>query len=70
MIPQKHRNDNEMSDLQRIAALEAIVMKTGKDLARVDGLVRLGDLKVTRGRDASGVPQPYAADLPEKPMGA
>ena len=34
-------DDNEASDLQRIAALEVLVMKTRKDLARVDMMLRL-----------------------------
>jgi hypothetical protein len=38
-------NDNEMSDLQRIAALEVIVMRTRKDLARVDSMLRLTPTK-------------------------
>ena len=38
-------NDNEMSDLQRIAALEVIVVKTRTDLARVEGMLRLTPTK-------------------------
>jgi len=38
-------NDNDMSDLQRIAALEVIVMKTRKDLSRVDKMLRLTPTK-------------------------
>jgi hypothetical protein len=34
-------NDNEMSDLQRIKALEVVVAKTRADLARVDQMLRL-----------------------------
>ena len=38
-------NDNEMSDLQRIKALEVIVARTRKDLARVDMMLRLTPTK-------------------------
>ena len=38
-------NDNEMSDLQRIKALEVVVAKTRKDLMRVDGMLRLTPTK-------------------------
>jgi hypothetical protein len=33
-------NDNEISDLQRIAALEVVIARTRKDLARVDEMLR------------------------------
>jgi len=38
-------NDNEMSDLQRIKALEVVVERTRKDLARVDQMLRLTPTK-------------------------
>jgi hypothetical protein len=38
-------NDNEMFDLQRIAALEVVISKTRKDLARVDAMLRLTPTK-------------------------
>ena len=38
-------NDNEMTDLQRIRALEVAVAKTRKDLARVDKMLRLTPTK-------------------------
>jgi len=38
-------NDNDMSDLQRIKALEVMVEKTRKDLARVDGMLHLTPTK-------------------------
>jgi hypothetical protein len=38
-------NDNEMSDLQRIKALEVVVAKTRKDLARIDSMLRLTPTK-------------------------
>ena len=38
-------NDNDMSDLQRIAALEVVITNTRKDLARVDNMLRLTPTK-------------------------
>ena len=38
-------NDNEMSDFQRIAALEVVVARTRTDLARVDMMLRLTPTK-------------------------
>lgn len=38
-------NDNELSDLQRIKALEVVIAKTRIDLARVDEMLRLTPTK-------------------------
>ena len=38
-------NDSEASDLQRIKALEVVVARTRKDLARVDNMLRLTPTK-------------------------
>jgi hypothetical protein len=38
-------NDNDMSDLQRIAALEVVVARMRGDLARVDSMLRLTPTK-------------------------
>jgi hypothetical protein len=38
-------NANDMADLQRIKALEMVVARTRKDLARVDDMLRLTPTK-------------------------